>query len=57
MDYYELDYFLKNFEIQSQKGGTCYANTIAGIICLASGRVKRREKLNLKKLEMSHWQI
>ena len=41
---------LSNFTIKEQKGPTCYANAIAGIICLASERVHMRKKLDFDKI-------
>ena len=41
---------LSNYTIKEQKGPTCYANAIAGIICLASERVHGREPLDFIKI-------
>ena len=41
---------LRNYIIKEQEGPTCYANAIAGIICLASERVHERKQLDFYKI-------
>ena len=46
IDNYVNSEVINKFQAKEQKGGTCYANAISAVICLASARVYGREKLD-----------